>query len=195
MVETKNTGAPPDGRPARTEEISMFRHLLVAIDRSSSTPVTLSYVTALARQDDASVHVLHVNRYLVGGRGITELPESEATALVDDAVRLLADEGVAATGSVARSTCFNIGAVVADEALDHQSQVVVLGSRRRKRLPAIFGQGTRERITRASALPVLTAPAPMRVPSRGRGRGRTVGLARPGAPGPAAAGRLGGREA
>ncbi len=169
MAETHESRVPTFSRPpVRTEEIRMLQRLLVAIDRSPSTPVTLAYVTALARRDGASVHIVHVNRFLVGGRGHTELPDTEADGLVDDAVRLLAEEGLEATGSVAHSTCFTIGQVIAQLAHDHRSDLVVVGSRRRTRLAKVFGEGIRDRIIQYSTLPVLTAPAPMRVPRRGR---------------------------
>jgi nucleotide-binding universal stress UspA family protein len=154
-----------------TEEKSMFKRLLVAIDHSPSTSVTLSFATALARSEgSASVHVLHVNRFLVGGRGVTELSNDEATQLVSQAVLQLLEEGVDTTGAVLRSSCFSIGQTIAGAAHANGSEVIVLGSHRRTVVPLLFGQGIRERITRSSALPILTAPAPLRVPGRRRYR-------------------------
>jgi nucleotide-binding universal stress UspA family protein len=154
----------------------MFQRLLVAVDDSPSTPVALSYTIALARTVGASVHVLHANLFQVGGRGFTELTESEATELVDAAVAQLRDEGIDATGSVARATCYSIGQIVADAALVRQCDAIVLGSRRRTRMARLFGRGAREQITRASSLPVLTAPAPLTVPVGHRGRPGSAGV-------------------
>jgi nucleotide-binding universal stress UspA family protein len=154
----------------------MFQRLLVAIDDSPSSPVALSYTCAVTRTAGASIHVLHVNRFQVGGRGFTELTETEAAELVDDAVGQLLNQGIDATGSVARSTCFSIGQVIAEEAQARQSDVIVLGSRRRTRVPRLFGRGAREQITRYSTLPVLTAPAPLDVPAGRRGRPGSVGV-------------------
>jgi nucleotide-binding universal stress UspA family protein len=162
----------------------MFQRLLVAIDDSLSSPVAISYTCALARTAGASVHVLHVNRFLIGGRGFTELSESEATELVDDAVGQLRDQGIDATGSVARSTCFSMGKVIADAAHARQSDVIVLGSRRRTSVPRLFGRGTREQITGCSVLPVLTAPAPLKVPVGRRGRPGSTGVPSPSRPAP-----------
>lgn len=151
----------------------MFHQLLVAIDDTASAPVALSFATALARIEGASVHVLHANRLLVGGRGFTELTDTQATALVDTAVLQLLEQGVDATGSVSRATSFSIGRVIADAAWSRQCDAIVLGSHRPTRWSRMahpFGRGTRERITRSSSLPVLTAPAPLEVPS-GRRRG------------------------
>jgi nucleotide-binding universal stress UspA family protein len=145
----------------------MFHHLLVGIDDTDSAPVALSFATALAHRDQASVHVLHANRLLVGGRGFTELTQAEATALVDEAVLQLLEHGVDATGSVTRTSSFNIGRVIADAARARRCDAIVIGSARhvgRSRLAHPFGRDTRERITRYSTLPVLTAPSPLRVP-------------------------------
>jgi nucleotide-binding universal stress UspA family protein len=152
----------------------MFQHLLLAIDDSPSSPVALALATAVARRERASVHVLHANRLLVGGRGFTELTDAEATALVDDAVLQLLEQGIDASGSVSRASSFTIGQVIADAAQDRRCDAIVIGSARRvrrSRLAHPFGRGTREQITRYSALPVLTAPSPLQVPGGRRRHG------------------------
>ncbi len=159
----------------------MFQHLLLAIDDSPSSPVALSFATALARRDRASVHVLHANRLLVGGRGFTELTDGEATALVDGAVLQLLEEGIDASGSVSRTSSFTIGQVIAEAAQARRCDAIVIGSARRvrrSRLAHPFGRGTRDQITRYSVLPVLTAPSPLQVPGgRRRDGGGTLGSA------------------
>ncbi len=152
----------------------MFRHLLVAIDDTPSAPVAISFATALARGDEASVHVMHANRLVVGGRGFTELTDQAATALVDTAVLQLLEEGVGATGSVCRTSSLTIGQVIADAAWSRHCDAIVLGSHRptrRSRLAHPFGRGTRERVIRRSTLPVLTAPAPLQMSGGRRRRG------------------------
>jgi nucleotide-binding universal stress UspA family protein len=152
----------------------MFRQLLVAIDDTPSAPVAISFATALAREDGASLHVLHANRLVVGGRGFTELSHQAATALVDGAVLQLLEEGIGATGSVCRTTSLTIGQVIADAAWARQCDAIVLGSHRptrRSRLAHPFGRGTRERVIRRSTLPVLTAPAPLQMSGERRRRG------------------------
>ena len=152
----------------------MFRKLLVAIDDTASAPIALSFASALARCEGASLHVIHANRVVIGGRGFTELTDHEATALVDTAVLQLLEVGVDAAGSVCRSTSYSIGQVIAEAARTRQCDAIVLGSHRptrRYRLAHPFGRGTRERIIRYSTLPVITAPAPLLVPSGRRRQG------------------------
>lgn len=143
----------------------MFQRLLVAIDDSASTPLTLSYATALARSEGATVEVLHVNQYLVGGRGLTVLTATEATQLVDNAVGQLRDDGVEARGSTVRATCFNVGRAVAAAASSHDCDVILVGSRRRRGLQRPWGKSMRERIISLTPLPVLAAPAPLKIPA------------------------------
>jgi nucleotide-binding universal stress UspA family protein len=149
----------------------MFRHLLVAIDETPAAHVALSFATAVARDEGGSVHVLYANRMLVGGRGLAELSGAEATALVDTAVLQLLEQGIEATGSVSTTTTFTIGQVIAAAAQARRCDAVLVGSQRRSGRWHLFGRGTRERIIRHSTLPVLTAPAPLRIPRRRRRSG------------------------
>ena len=144
----------------------MFHQLLLAIDDSAAAPVSVSFAVAQARQHSSSVHVLHVNQYLVGGRGFTVLTEVEANALVDQAVEDLRMSGVPATRSVVRGTCFDVATRIVESAEAWSASAIVLGSHSHRRLRR--GQGVRERVTRLSPIPVLSAPTPLKVPRRAR---------------------------
>jgi nucleotide-binding universal stress UspA family protein len=108
---------------------------------------------------------VHVNQYVVGGRGITVLTEKEAAELVDRSVGQLRDLGVDAVGFVRRATAFNLPRVIIDTARATDADALVLGSTRRRGLAALFGHGVRERVTRLSPFPVLTAPGPLKLPA------------------------------
>jgi nucleotide-binding universal stress UspA family protein len=141
----------------------MFERMLVAIDDSASTPYTLSYATAVAHAHDATVHLVYVNEFLVGGRGLTVLTATEAEALVRSTVAQLRADGVDATGSVIRSTCFNVANVIAEEAVVWDSDIILVGSRRRRGVLRLRGRSMRDRITCVTPLPVLAAPAPLQL--------------------------------
>jgi nucleotide-binding universal stress UspA family protein len=144
----------------------MFHQLLLAIDESSATPVSVSFAIAKAREHSSSVHVVHVNQYLVGGRGFTVLTGAEANALVDQAVEDLRMSGVPATGSIVRGTCYDVATRIVESAEAWSASAIVLGSHSHRRLRR--GQGVRERVARLSPVPVLSAPAPLKVPRRVR---------------------------
>jgi nucleotide-binding universal stress UspA family protein len=145
---------------------TMFTRILLAIDDSSSSEAAVSFAIALARQSSGAVRVVHVNEYLVGGRGFTVETQSQAINHLEHAVTALREAGIPTEGSLYLTTCFGVEDRIATAAQDWSADVIVLGSRRRRRLGRFGGKGMRERVTSLSALPVLTAPAPLDVTSR-----------------------------
>jgi nucleotide-binding universal stress UspA family protein len=146
----------------------MFRRLLLGIDDSPSGEVAVDFTTALAQRCSASVHVLFVNEYLVGGGGISLLTKDEATELLTSAVRQLHDAGIHATGSSVVDSYRHVAARLAATAREQDADAIVLGSHRRRRFGRLFSTQIREQTTRVTELPVLTAPSPLEVMTRGR---------------------------
>jgi nucleotide-binding universal stress UspA family protein len=143
----------------------MFDRILLALDDSPAGEVAALFSVALARRTGASVHVLHVNERLVGGRGVTLRSRQESTDLVEKAVRQLAEGGVRADGSVCVSSYRDVPRRIVAAALERSADAVVLGSTRNRRLGRLFSAQVRERTTRLTSLPVLTAPSPLRISS------------------------------
>jgi nucleotide-binding universal stress UspA family protein len=143
----------------------MFDRFLLAIDDSPASEVATLFASAMARRTSASVHVLHVNEYLVGGRGSTLRTTEEATTLVTNALTELDASGVSASGWVYRSTYRQVPRRIVEVARDLEADAIVLGSNRHRRLRRMFSTQVRERTTRLTPLPVLTAPAPLRLAS------------------------------
>jgi nucleotide-binding universal stress UspA family protein len=143
----------------------MFDRLLLALDDSPAGEVATLFAAALARRTGATVHVLHVNERLVGGNGVTLRSARESTDLVTAAVGQLADAGVRAGGSVCVSSYRNVPERIVSTALGRSADAIVLGSTRNRRLGRLFSPQVRERTTRLTALPVLTAPSPLKVTS------------------------------
>jgi nucleotide-binding universal stress UspA family protein len=162
MMETKECRQSA-GRQ-RTSAI-MFSRILLAIDDSASSEAAVSFVTAMARQSSAAVRVVHVNEYLVGGRGHTVETQAEAIQHLERAVNSLRAAGIRTQGSLYLASCFGVETRIANSAHDWSADVIVLGSRRRRRYSRLAGKGVRERVTSLTSLPVLTAPAPLRVAS------------------------------
>jgi nucleotide-binding universal stress UspA family protein len=140
----------------------MLKRILLALDSSDSGPVAVSFTMALASQA-TEVRVLHINEFLVGGRGLTLETSAESGVLLDDALLQLRSCGLTASGAVASATCSSVAECIVAEADRWSADAIVLGSARRRGLRRITCQGVRERVVRASCLPVLTAPAPLRV--------------------------------
>ncbi len=137
----------------------MFDRILLALEDSPSGEMAALFAGALARRTGASVHVLHVDdRLVVDG----------AEDLVTRAVHELADSGVRASGSVRASTHRGVPGLIVAEARRRSADAIVLGSNRHRRLSRLFSSRVRERTTRLTSLPVVTAPAPLKVTSTAR---------------------------
>ena len=80
----------------------------------------------------------------------------------------LADSGVRASGSVRTSTYRGLPGLIVAEARRRSADAIVLGSNRHRRLSRLFSSRVRERTTRLTSLPVVTAPAPLKVTSTAR---------------------------
>jgi nucleotide-binding universal stress UspA family protein len=141
----------------------MFDRILLALDDSPAGEVALVFAGALARRTGASVHVLHVNERIVTGNGITLRTRDEASQLVTSAVQQLAEVGVRADGSACVTGYRGVPARIVAKAADEAADGIVLGSTRTRRWGRLFAAQVRERTTRLTSLPVLTAPSPLRV--------------------------------
>ncbi len=144
----------------------MFSRIVVATDGTESGEAAVSFATALAQEHSATVRVVHVNELLVGGRGVAAESELEAMDIVDRAVARLRGAGVDADGVHYLANCFTVADRIATAAHGWGADVIVFGSKRRRRFARFGGSGLRERVTAATGLPTLTAPAPLTVPKR-----------------------------
>ncbi len=147
----------------------MFSRILLAVDGRNSGDVAVDFATAMALDLDATVRVVHVNELIVGGRGTAYESESEAMEIVDRAVAALRRAGIRADGVHYLANCFAVGDRIAEAAEDWGAEAIVFGSNRRRRWSRLRGAGLRERVTALTGLPVLTAPAPLRVARGVRG--------------------------
>lgn len=140
----------------------MFQRILLALDSGDSGPVATSFTIALARSSNAAVQVVHVNEYLAGGRGTTCESAADAVGIVARAMAEMDDAGVRATGATYRTSAFDVPAALCDLAEQCRADVIVLGSRRR-RVGSVLRRSMRDRVARHTQLPVLLAPAPLRL--------------------------------
>jgi nucleotide-binding universal stress UspA family protein len=146
----------------------MFQRLLVAIDGTETSDVTLSFAGALAQHSGAVVHVLYVNEYIVGSRGIPLHTNAEATELLTGAVDLLRAQGLRVTGSAPRASYRQVPQHIVASAADFSADAIVVGTRRRRRLGRLFSAHVREHTIRLTSLSVIAAPAPLDLPADGR---------------------------
>jgi nucleotide-binding universal stress UspA family protein len=138
--------------------VHMWDRLLCAIDQFQSGQSTLDFVADLAAANDASVRVLHVRELSKMARVLPLETPSEAEERVRDGVLTLGRVGVAAEGRSCSALEDHVAKKIVEEARHWDCQAIVLGSRPLRGIGRLSGRGVRERILRASSLPVLVAP-------------------------------------
>ncbi|HUC03818.1 MAG TPA: universal stress protein [Acidimicrobiales bacterium] len=144
----------------------MFDRLLLAIDDSLGSEMATAFASAFAQRSGASVHVLHVNEYLVAGRGVTLHSNEEVRALLRSALTQLESADVVASGSSCVASYRAVASCIVEEARVRRADAIVLGSHRHRGFDRLFSSRVRERTTRLTSLPVLTAPAPLNISAR-----------------------------
>ncbi len=135
----------------------MYDKILVAIDHSDASDHALRAARDLAKLSSGRVWVLHLREREVIAR-MGQVPSEtteEAGATVDDAVKLLTDDGIEVHGEV-RNTLFGYAAkeIVADAQL-HDVGVIVMGSRGRSDLAGLVLGSTAHKVIHLADRPVL----------------------------------------
>lgn len=147
-------------------KLQVLKRILLAVDGSTSGEVALDFASSLALDGNSRVRVVHVNELIVGGRGVAYETEAEAMEIVDRAVAMLRGRGIEADGVHYLANCFAVAQRIAEAAHDWGADAIVFGSRRHHRWTRLRGGALRERVTSLSGLPVVTAPAPLKVGRR-----------------------------
>jgi nucleotide-binding universal stress UspA family protein len=144
----------------------MFTRLLLALDQFDSGRIALDFTTGLAVANGSEVTVVHVRELSFNPRVPPLEAPADAEFLVHEAVSALRLAGVRATGAAFSQRSELVAKRIAYEAAEARCEAIVLGSRRFRGFDRVSSRGVRERVIRLSALPVLTAPAPItdRVP-------------------------------
>jgi nucleotide-binding universal stress UspA family protein len=135
----------------------MYGKILIAIDHSVVTDRVVAAAKELAGGADAKVWVLHLReREVIGRLGLVPTEsDAEASAVVDGAVKELADAGIDVSAEV-RDTVFGYAAreIVADAKL-HDVNVIVMGSRGRGDLAGLMLGSTAHKVIHLADRPVL----------------------------------------
>jgi nucleotide-binding universal stress UspA family protein len=132
--------------------------LLFALDQFESGQRALDFVSELAAVNHCSVRVLHIREFSHSGRVPPLETPTDAEELVADAVFRLRMRDVGAGGRSRSSLRDQVAAVIVEEAMYHECDAIVLGSRRLRGYARLSAQGVRERVLRLSDLPLLIAP-------------------------------------
>ena len=136
----------------------MYDKILVAVDHSARSDRALLAARDLALLSKGEVWVLHLREREIAvktGLAMTDETESDANAAVADAVDKLTEAGVKAHGDV-RTTLFGYAArEIVDDAIEHDADVIVMGSRGRSDLAGFILGSTAHKVIHLADRPVL----------------------------------------
>jgi nucleotide-binding universal stress UspA family protein len=137
--------------------VTMFEHILTALDGSQHDRKTLAAAKELARLSGGRVRILHV----CGGHLIHRVgfgPDEDhdpASRLVNTAVADLVAAGLEATGTVRASPSGLVATEILEEAEESRASAIVMGSRGRGDLKGLLMGSTAHKVLQRGRLPVL----------------------------------------
>jgi nucleotide-binding universal stress UspA family protein len=136
----------------------MYDKILVAVDHSEISDRAVLAARDLAVLSKGEVWVLHLREREVAvktGLAMTAESEDEANAAVSAAVEVLTQVGVKAHGDI-RTTLFGYAArEIVDDAIEHDADVIVMGSRGRSDLVGFILGSTAHKVIHLTDRPVL----------------------------------------
>lgn len=136
----------------------MYDKILVAVDHSATSDRALLAARDLALLSHGEVWVLHLREREIAvktGLAMIDETESDANTAVSAAVDKLTEVGLKAHGEV-RTTLFGYAARdIVDDAIDHDADVIVMGSRGRSDLVGFILGSTAHKVIHLTDRPVL----------------------------------------
>ena len=136
----------------------MYDKILVAVDHSEVSDRAVLAARDLAVLSKGEVWVLHLREREVAvktGAAMANESADEAYAAVSAAVEVLTEAGVKAHGDI-RTTLFGYAArEIVDDAIEHDADVIVMGSRGRSDLIGFILGSTAHKVIHLTDRPVL----------------------------------------
>ena len=136
----------------------MYDKILVAVDRSETSDRALLAARDLALLSNGEVWVLHLREREVAvktGMSLSDESMDEASAAVAAAVDKLTAAGVKAHGDVGTTVFGYAARNIIDDAIEHDVDVIVMGSRGRGDLAGLILGSTAHKVIHLADRPVL----------------------------------------
>ena len=139
----------------------MFRNILVAIDGSDYSRQALPATIEVATKFDSEVFVLHVNEHDRGRATAfsTESP-ADATKLASDAVAMLREAGLTASGEVHDVAVGHVAKDIVETARTKGSDLIVMGSRGLSDVQGLLLGSVTHKVMQLSHVAVLVTRVP-----------------------------------
>ncbi|GAA2219544.1 universal stress protein [Streptomyces nogalater] len=137
----------------------MFQRILVAVDPSPARHSVIRLAGDMARLTGAKVRVLHIAPSTATMAAVVSLEDdSEAKAILDEAVAGLRDAGVGADGTVVGALTTQIATTISSAAAEWQADLLILSPHHRGSLEALVHPRVSDAVAHSSRIAVLLAP-------------------------------------
>ena|SRR5437773_3424723 len=134
----------------------MFKHILVAIDGSTYSQLTLPAAIEVAKKFDAEILVLHVSEHDRGRAVVFSLESpAAATMLVGNTVKTAREAGVKAEGSLRDVAAGHVGKAIVEAAEATGVDLIVMGSRGLSDVQGMLLGSVTHDVMKAASVPVL----------------------------------------
>jgi nucleotide-binding universal stress UspA family protein len=134
----------------------MFKHILLAIDGSAYSRLSLPAAVEVAKKFDAEILVLHVSEH-DRGRAVVFSHESPAAAtmLVGNTVKTARDAGVKAEGQLRDVAAGHVARAIVETAQANGIELIVMGSRGLSDVQGLLLGSVTHEVMKAASIPVL----------------------------------------
>jgi nucleotide-binding universal stress UspA family protein len=136
--------------------MSMFEHILVAVDGSARSEQTITMALDLAKRYGSTVTVLHVREYeRYEGSDVDMGPPISAEQLVNDALERFRAGGVEASGEVRRVSSGETPDQIVEVAEKVGANLIIMGSRGMSEWKSLLLGGVATKVVAHAKSPVL----------------------------------------
>jgi nucleotide-binding universal stress UspA family protein len=138
----------------------MFTRIVIAVHDAAVDAAALRVTAEVARANAAAVRVLHVDTSDVVGIAVIDLDDDGAArGVLDNALRMLAAEGVHAEGQLVEALVDDVPDVIARSAEEFGADLVVLAPRHRGAIATWLSPRVTDAVAHLLNRPILLVPA------------------------------------
>jgi nucleotide-binding universal stress UspA family protein len=138
----------------------VFKTIVLGLDGSESSDRALQHTTTLAKEQGATVRVVHVVEIVAGrGGGLAHLDENEIKARIEQQTKGLVEAGVDAELELHSAMAGGPAHVIAEVARRSNADLIITGTRGHTAAAGILLGSVTHRLLHVSHCPLLVIPA------------------------------------
>lgn len=139
--------------------MSVFQRILVAVDPSPARHSAVRLTGELAQLANAEVRVIHVIASAASVAAVVPLEEdTEAQAVLDEALTALREQGVKAEGTLVRGLTTQVASAISETAQEFAADLIVLSPHHRGAVEALFDPRVSDAVAHHTKTAILLAP-------------------------------------